>query len=256
MGIQLKSDSVRAISTRCSVTSSTWPRVLPELTTEQQVIRDDFMKHWHEVLGKSPTYEMVERFNHGYVVKHSPTDFVTTLEIGAGLGEHLRYESLNDRQKDGYTALELRRNMVEELRQRFPAISAIQGDCQASLPFPDGYFDRILAIHVLEHLPDLPKCVAEMHRLCNKENGVFSVVIPCEGGLLYWLGRRLSAQRIFESRYKMPYRWFIEQEHLSTGPQVIEELKKLFVVQHIQYFPLGAKSYNLNLCIGLTLKPL
>ena len=39
--------------------------------------------------------------------------------------------------------------------------------------------DRVLAIHVLEHLPDLPRAVAEMHRLCNKATGKLYVVLPC-----------------------------------------------------------------------------
>ena len=42
------------------------------------------------------------------------------------------------------------------------------------------------------------------------------VVIPCEGGLAYSLARRISAQRIFEKRYGMSYRFFIESEHINV----------------------------------------
>ena len=35
----------------------------------------------------------------------------------------------------------------------------------------DGYFDRILAVHVLEHLPNLPAAIRECYRLCNKTKG-------------------------------------------------------------------------------------
>ena len=41
------------------------------------------MKLWHEELAGRSRYGLVERFNHTFPVKHSPTEFRTTLEIGA-----------------------------------------------------------------------------------------------------------------------------------------------------------------------------
>src|SRR5437879_11379988 len=158
---------------------------------------------------------MIEKFNQGYVVQHAPINFLTTLEIGAGLGEHLNYEKLSENQQKNYVALELRETMAEQIKSRFPNVQTVVGDCQQTLPFPDGYFDRIIAIHVLEHLPNLPAAIKEMYRLCNKQQGVFSIVIPCEGGLAYSLARKISAQRIFEKRYKQSYKWFIEREHVN-----------------------------------------
>ena len=73
--------------------------------------------------------------------------------------------------------------MSAHLRERFPPITTIVGDCQARLPCPDGHFDRIVVVHLMEHLPNLPAAVREMHRLCAKQVGQVSVVMPCEGGL-------------------------------------------------------------------------
>ena len=230
-----------------------WPKVLPELTAEQERISDDFMHHWHEVLPKR--YGVVDDFNHGYVVRHAPRQFVRTLEIGAGLGEHLRYEKLSSLQKSNYTALELRPKMAARIRERFPEIHTHIGDCQKRLEFSDGYFDRILAIHVLEHLPNLPAAIEEMYRLCSKEDGVFSVVIPCEGSVAYAVARRISAQRIFEKRYKQPYRWLIEREHLNKPDEIIPELQKHFTIQQRSFFPLPFPFVFCNLCLGMTLRP-
>ena len=169
--------------TAAAPASAKWPKHIPPLTPEQQVISDDFMKHWHEVLPNK--FGVVETFNQGYPVRHAPNDFKTTLEIGAGLGEHLLFEKLSDEQERNYYTLELRENMSAKIRERFPKINAITGDCQQRLDFEPGFFDRVLAIHVLEHLPNLPATVREMHRLCHPQRGVFSVVIPCEGGLAY-----------------------------------------------------------------------
>jgi len=119
---------------------------------------------------------------------------------------------------------------------------------------PDGTFDRVVAVHVLEHLPDLPRAVAELHRVC-APGGVLQAVIPCEGGLAYGLARRISAQRIFERRYRQPYRWFIEREHVNRPGEILEVLSERFEVTHRAFFPLLVPVVTVNLCLGLTLRP-
>ncbi len=230
-----------------------WPKIFPELTAEQKRISDDFMKHWHEVLPRR--YGVVDEFNHRYPVRHAPKKFSRTLEIGAGLGEHLKYEHLLPEQEREYVALELRPNMVESIRNRFPGVQAVLGDCQERLPFPDGHFDRILAVHVLEHLPNLPSAISELYRLCDKSTGSLSVVIPCEGSFAYTLARRISAQRVFERRYKQSYQWLIEREHLNKPAEIFPELQKFFDVRHRTFFPVPLPLVFCNLCIGITLSP-
>ena len=230
------------------------PRIeLPPLTAEQRRISDDFMKYWHEVLPRK--YGIIDDFNHNYAVKRAPAAFRSTLEIGAGLGEHLAYEKLTAEQEQNYVALELRENMAAEIRRRFPRVQVRVGDCQERLEFPDGSFDRILAIHVLEHLPDLPGAVREMHRLCQPEHGIVSIVIPCEGSLAYTLARRISAQRIFEKRYGQSYDWFIKREHLNRPAEILAELEPFFTISSRSFFPLPIPMLFCNLCLGLTLVP-
>jgi SAM-dependent methyltransferase len=230
-----------------------WPKTIPPLTEEQQRISNDFMRYWHEVLPKR--YSVIDRFNHTYPVKATRGEFTRTLEIGAGLGEHLEYETLTPEQRAGYYALELREHMSRRIRERFPDINVVTGDCQERLGFPDGYFDRILAIHVLEHLPNLPAALRELYRVCDKERGRLVIVIPCEGSFAYSLARRISAQRIFEKRYNQSYQWFISREHLNRPREIFRELAPYFHVVSRRYFPIPAPLLFCNLVIGLTLKP-
>ena len=246
----LKVDAEPAPDTTCA---AKWPKTFPPLTDEQRRISDDFMKYWHEVLPKR--FGRIEKFNHGYVVRHAPADFRRTLEIGAGLGEHLEYEKLTAQQERNYYAVELRPNMTATLQARHPNVHAITADCQGRLDFPADFFDRILAVHVLEHLPNLPAAVREMHRLCDKQSGVLSVVIPCEGSPAYTLARRISAQRIFEKRYNQSYKWFIEREHINRPHEILEELRPYFATEHRSFFPLRLPLVTCNLVMGLTLRP-
>ena len=88
-----------------------FPKKIPKLTSEQKLIKDDFMEHWLKVLRKN--YGILDRFNHKVVVNNKPKNFLKTLEIGAGLGEHLNYEKLNDDQKKNYYAMDIRENLLK-----------------------------------------------------------------------------------------------------------------------------------------------
>ena len=189
-----------------------FPKILPSLTEEQKIIKDDFMEHWLKVLRKK--YNIVDNFNHKVVSKNKQKDFLTTLEIGAGIGEHLNYEDLSENQKRNYFALEKRENVINILKKEHPDINAVHGDAENKLPFEDNFFDRIIAIHVLEHLPNLPAALKESSRVL-KETGLLQVVIPCEGSIAYSIARKISAERIFKKKYKMDYNWFIKSEHIN-----------------------------------------
>jgi SAM-dependent methyltransferase len=224
------------------------------MTPEQKRISDDFMKLWHETL--PARYGLLERFNHNFPVEHSRPGFRTTVEIGAGLGEHIRYERLTPEQEENYYAVELRENMASEIRKRFPKVKAIVGDCQTRLDFKDGFFDRYIAVHVLEHLQDLPSCIRDAHRLLNKDTGQMLIVIPCEGGTAYSLARKLSAERVYNRHFEGGYGWFISREHLNRPREILAELDPYFTVEEKVMFPIPFLPFVLNnLCIGLALKP-
>jgi len=235
-------------------TASKWPKTPPPLTSEQQTAHDSFMKQWHEILPRR--YALVERFNHLFPVHNSHPGFHRTIEVGAGLGEHLRYERLSPEQESTYNVVELRSNMAEHLHATHPHISVTVGDCQSCLPFPDGHFDRYVAVHVFEHLPNLPACVREAWRLLDKRRGQLLIVIPCEGGLAYYLARRISAQRNFERTYGMPYRPYVEHEHLNRPHEILAELDSHFSIETRRFFPLPfLPMVSVNLCLGLALLP-
>jgi SAM-dependent methyltransferase len=227
-----------------------WPKELPPLSAEQQHISDDFMAYWLSVLPQN--YGVVERFNHGYVLKsldHFPRDCkIRTLEIGSGIGAHIGYEPL-DRQE--YHCVDLREPLVQKIRESYPSVTATVADCQKELSYGDGYFDRAVAVHVLEHLPDLPKAIDEIYRVL-VPGGVFAIVYPCDPGLAYEIARKISAERLFRSRYRMPYRWLVRQEHINAPGEIEFLIREKFNIIDKTFFPLRLPIKNVNLCIGVT----
>ena len=194
---------------------------------------------------KSARFGWVNRFDHSFPVRSASPD-LRTLEIGAGTGTHVQFEP------DGeYVALEASDQLAAQIVLR-DRLSVVVADCEQRLPWEDNFFDRVLAIHVLEHLYNLPAALQEVSRVL-RPGGTFCVVIPCEGGGLYTLGRRFTTKRIFEKRYKVPYEWMIQQEHCNTAREILDELDRHFRVRSRRFFPLRAHAIDLNLVIGLEL---
>jgi SAM-dependent methyltransferase len=228
--------------------TATWPKQLPSFTEEEQRVRDAFMARWLEYLPTRGGF--VERFNHGYPLTAGKTTG-RTLEIGAGLGAHLEYE---DPETQEYYAVELLPELADGIKRRYPGVTTLVGDCQNRLPFEDHSFDRVLAIHVLEHLPNLPAALDEVRRLLAPD-GRFVAVIPCEGGLAYSLARRFTSKRLFEREFGRDYDWFIRFEHINLPWEIERELEKRFDVAETRYFPFRIPTVRLNLVIGLTMRP-
>lgn len=224
-----------------------WPKQIPPMDAAQRRVNDDFVRHWHDVL---PTkYGAVEKFNHGYPLRYLPDQpRFQTLEIGAGIGAHIAFEDLS---RQDYHCIELRQNMADAIVERFPGVTATVGDCQKDLPYENETFDRVVVVHVLEHLPDLPGCLDEVKRIL-KPGGIFSVVLPCDPGLAYGLARKMSAERIFKKRYGLPYGWFIGREHINSPDEILKLLGERFDERDRTYWPLMAPIANINLCIGTT----
>jgi SAM-dependent methyltransferase len=226
-----------------------WPKQPPVLTAEQEQAREAFVTVWHQQL---PTrYRGIERFNHGSISRLPVKTGSTTLEIGAGMGAHSKFEDLARQQ---YYCLEYRRAFCDELLKLFPADRVRQGDIEQRQPWADGFFDRIVAIHVLEHLRNLPLAVAEIRRLL-KPDGCFDAVLPCEGGLAYAVARKVSAERLFRKRFGMDYTPIIRNEHVSTLDEIVEELGRVFDVGTRRFFPLRLPIRSLNLCVAFRLVP-
>lgn len=194
---------------------------------------------------KPSRFAWLTGFDHTYTARSSSTA-QRTLEIGAGTGTHLPYEPEGE-----YVALEASEELADQIPRR-DGLTVVVADCEQRLPWDDDSFDRVLAIHLLEHLYNLPAVLDEVARVL-RPDGVFSVVIPCEGGMLYSLGRHVTTKRIFEKRYQMPYEWMISHDHCNSAREVLDELERRFRVRNRSYFPLRVPTVDLNLMVGLEL---
>jgi SAM-dependent methyltransferase len=228
---------------------SRWPKTPAPLSPQQEAAREAFMLAWHEEL--PDRYAFIEQFNHGALVDLPVTPLrFRTLEIGAGIGGHLPFEDLS---RQDYYCLELRAEWCEILKNK-PAVHEVyRGNIECRTPYAGGFFDRIVAIHVLEHLRNLPLALTEIDRLLAPA-GIFDVVLPCEGGAAYWLARKISSEPMFQKRYGLAYRDIIANEHVNTVFEILPLLDTHFNVAKRKYFPIPLPILTTNLCVALRLQ--
>jgi SAM-dependent methyltransferase len=93
---------------------------------------------------------------------------MTVLDIGCGNGVYLRRLAAQPAPPARLLGLDLSRGMLADLRRDWdaalPRPHLAVADVQA-LPLPDGCCDIALAMHMLFHVPDLARAVAELRRV-------------------------------------------------------------------------------------------
>jgi len=216
-----------------------WPKKRPALSADQLNLLHQWNEYWLPIMNNS--FGPVRAFNHGFPLR-TASPRATTLEIGIGEGSHARIEK-----SENYFGVDRDTSLIRE------RVRVAGADIDVGLPFKDSIFDRILAIHVLEHLANLPHALAEVARVM-KPSGVFCVVIPCEGGIAYTLGRNVTSRRIFERKFGKNFDWIMAYDHVNTSSEILSEVRKRFGSVRTVYFPTRVPSIHINLLIGMELR--
>lgn len=167
----------------------------------RQTLAGSFLQRSHQLLEKTLPLEAVN----GRV-----------LEVGAGSGHHLPYMK---EKFDQYVMTDSSDDMLKIASQKYTKhllekSLIIEKQDAASLSYPDYSFDRLIATHVLEHLPNPVGVLKEWNRVV-RPNGVISIVLPCDPGLLWRLGRCLGPRRNAR-KVGLAYDYLQAAEHVNS----------------------------------------
>jgi SAM-dependent methyltransferase len=173
---------------------------------------------------------------------------ISTLEIGAGTLNQLRYEDLSSQDYD----------IVEPFRELFEGspelknIRKVYADIN-EVPAVPGY-DRITTIATFEHIMDLPAVVAKAASLL-KPDGHLRVAIPNEGTIMWTLGTKITGYE-FKKKYGLDYRVLMRYEHVNTADDIEELLEYFFGHVRCSVYGLsrGLAFYRFYDCCGADIK--
>lgn len=161
--------------------------------------------------------------------------FANVLEVGAGSGVHFGFV----RHKfDRYVMCDASQKILDsiEVPKEFEQKVETSVVDATALPYEDDSFDRLIATHVLEHIPSPHKVLLEWARVV-KPGGVLSLIIPCDPGLLWRLGRKLGPRRAGE-RAGLPYDYYMATEHINSVQNLTTIIESLFPVRKTRWWPI------------------
>jgi phosphatidylethanolamine/phosphatidyl-N-methylethanolamine N-methyltransferase len=98
-----------------------------------------------------------------------------------------------------------------------------------------GIFDRIVASNLLEHLSD-PEEVLDHWFSRLSANGVLSLLLPCDPGILWRFSREISARR-HPTFSREEYRYFMAKEHINSADKLLYLLDYRFPQRRYRFFP-------------------
>lgn len=172
--------------------------------------------------------------------------FETVLEIGGGEGfhlEHLKHEFnlyyLTDVQLRDLTPY------AQDLRKS-GRLNYVRANAR-NLPFDSETFDRTVIMCVLHHLGGVEKVLREAHRV-TKPNGLISIYLPCDPGMLYRILRKVFT-RGKARKLKIDYDYVNAMEHFGSFASINTLIKRVFCDDKVKIirFPFGIPSWNLNI---------
>ncbi len=173
--------------------------------------------------------------------------FDQVLEIGAGTLAHLPFVRHSYTR---YIASEYDQKVLDAVSQDdLPAGLELMRADGTDLPFEDDTFDRLIATHVLEHIPNPHLVLAEWTRVL-KPGGVLSIILPCDPGLAWRIGRGFGPRKRGEQA-GIPYDYYMAREHINAIFNLRYILRYHLPKRTEYWWPLRVPMPDLNLIFAV-----
>ncbi len=171
-------------------------------------------------------------------------NYPNILEIGPGVKPHIDY--INHSFKK-YFVLETSDYAKEYLIDKYKGIEVTTYD-GLNIPFVKEKFDRIILSHCLEHIENFENFLDQLYSIL-KKNGVISISLPTDPGLLWRIGRKIRL--LLSSNKKisdLEYNYIMANEHINSVFNIKSVLNYKYKHQIVEiYLPFRIKLCDLNL---------
>ena len=150
---------------------------------------------------------------------------LTTLEIGAGTLNHLKYEKINL-----YDIIEPKKFLysnsknLKQINETFDDINKCK----------DNYYDRVISVAVLEHLTDLPQFLYDSSKKM-KENSYQQHSIPCEGYPMWNTTWFLISGLSFRLKYGYSFKYIQKHEHVNNFDEILALIRFFYKDVKLKY---------------------
>ncbi len=217
-------------------------RLDPDLDSYEKNWRDYYQKHNYD---EGIASWFMKRSHLWSEKKFSNDDyFPTVLEVGAGTGKHLEYVR---HRFDEYILSDLNDAILKDNLSRADIAEGVgvKREDATQLSFEDNSVDRLIAAHVLEHLPNPYLVLREWHRVI-KPNGIMTLILPCDPGMAWRFGRNFGPRSSAEAA-GIEYNYWMAREHINAITNLIAFIRYYFDMREEIWKPLFVPSVDINL---------
>ena len=152
------------------------------------------------------------------------------LEVGCGAGNLWRDNAERLPARLALTLTDLSPGMLDEARARLAALAPAPdfrpADVQ-SLPFPDASFDAAIANHMLYHVPDRAKALAELRRVLRPGGRLIAVTYPWT----HLLELRAALEDLGLNGMMLPLRRGADEFDLELGAEEVARVLRIYAVE-------------------------
>jgi len=185
-------------------------------------------------------------------VRSGKTNNIRILEIGGGAMPHLEWvrdrENIEEYMISDSASVLFDNKIINE----FVSVHEYDKDVNLQKLSKNNY-DRIIAAQVWGHVNEPEKMLLRWIDLLNKD-GVLSISIPCDPGILWRTGQKVAARK-FMKLYGVSFEEYdilMSREHINPAQRLMKIINYYFDIKKVVYFPLLVPSINLNLFAIIT----
>lgn len=210
---------------------------------------DDYDKNSYEKTVYSGLNGYFMKQSHRMIEKpfDSTVKFPKTLEVGCGLGNHIDFVN---HEYDTYFLTDMNIARIQPKLCKNAKIHISKQDAR-KLEFEDSSIDRLIAVHVLEHLHAPEEVLGEWSRVVSP-GGIISILLPTDPGLAWRFGRytRIRNKMIAAG---IEYDYWMAKEHVNPINNLLAFIRYYFDNRQETWYPARIPSMDLNLFYGVTI---
>ena len=170
--------------------------------------------------------------------------FPIVLEVGAGTGIHIQHVRHSF---DKYIVSDVDDRHLKQVifdNQKNGEIIVAKENA-TNLSYPENSVDRLIAAHVLEHLPNPHLVLREWYRVL-KHGAIMTLVLPCDPGLAWRVGRNFGP-RAKDEKLGIPYDYWMAREHINSITNLGSLIRYYFEELEENWRPFFIPGSDLNL---------
>jgi len=204
-------------------------------------------------------YKGLEGFvmNYGHkLLENYPSSNKIVLEVGPGSQPHFKW--MNQKNIEKYIVLDSKEQLqkITVTKDIKDKLIKIPIQSKQMLNKYKGKIDRVIANHVMEHINDPESFLLDMTAMLKKD-GVFSIGLPADPGLLWRFGQLISmkkAMKVYGYKSKEAKDLMWSREHVNAIQRLMAIIKYYFSDIKCSWFPAIIPFINLNLLVIIHLK--